>query len=677
MNEQMLFRLAMILQNQAPSTLNKALCKLSETILCDYEDGLSVAEIQDAINQQFSLAFSADEIKKALDYKARNEVYYKNEKYYIRDHVKQRTLAETPFSDSLKQSIEEYSSACPCSLETEEISDLLIRYLYYCFNSNVDNLLSLCDRKIVGSASASFDATNEQIAIINGFITWENPKKDALVYSIVSTCYDYCMLTIKKDAALSRELFKGKRFYFDANLIFRIAGINNVERQVVSQRFVNHCKDAGISLLCTTATIDEVYRVLSAQIDYIIGIAGENAPVDCEVLKRLSPDLEVNDFYRLYYEWCQKPQNTPGDYLSFSEHLREMVNDVFIQLEVKESGAYKTGSKEKEYSNHVHSLVEYKNNKRKWRKTSRSSAETDVTNILDTIELRRGTGNSIWQTNDFIVSADQLLIGWTNDSFNGVPLVVLPSVWLSIILRFNGRTEDDYKSFCLFLTQRYHIDPANLVDPRLLLESINIKTTKTEIKERILLEIAQNKASYNFDTADEYDTSVDRAFDVILNELSEKTDIAIDEIKKQMTAEVAAAKVTAEEEFSKKKAIEVEAEKDKTIVILSKKVAAKKVHAFRILFDNRWAFKLVGVIVVLFFGAVWLWDIQPFYNKLMLMIPHKAQAHPELVWGVFTCGIALLYGAIKGFLAKGGSPEREKLIYEKTYKKLSKQLSEE
>ena len=35
------------------------------------------------------------------------------------------------------------------------------------------------------------------------------------------------------------------------------------------------------------------------------------------------------------------------------------------------------------------------------------------------------------------------------------------------------------------------------------------------------------------------------------------------------------------------------------------------------------------------------------------------------------------YGAIKGFLAKGGSPEREKLIFEKTYKKQSKQLSEE
>ena len=65
------------------------------------------------------------------------------------------------------------------------------------------------------------------------------------------------------------------------------------------------------------------------------------------------------------------------------------------------------------------------------------------------------------QNNDFIVSADQLLISWTGNAFSGVPIVVLPSVWLSIILRFTGRTDDDYKSFCLFLTQRQHISAAD------------------------------------------------------------------------------------------------------------------------------------------------------------------------------------------------------------------------
>ena len=677
MNEQMLFRLAMILQSQAPSTLNKAICKLAETILCDHEDGLSIAELQDSINQQFNLAFSSEEIKNALDRKARNEVFFIKDKVLIRDHVKQKVLAETPFSESLRQVVEKFCSVYSCEMKTEEISDLLIRYLYYCFNSNVDNLLSLCDRRMMETATSSFDATNEQIAVINGFITWENQEKDALVYSIVSTCYDYCMLTIKKDAALSRELFKGKRFYFDANLIFRIAGVNNAERQIVTQRFVNHCKDAGISLFCTTATIDEVYRVLSAQIDYIKGIAGNETPVDCDVLRKLSPDLEINDFYRIYFEWCQKAQNTAGDYLAFSQYLREMVNNVFLQLEIKESGTYKAGPKEKEYENRVHSLVEYKNNKRKWRKTSRSSAETDVTNISDTIELRKGTGKSIWQTNDFIVSADQLLIGWTNESFGGIPIVVLPSVWLSIILRFNGRTEDDYKSFCLFLTQRYHIDPTSIVDPKSLLESINTKTTKTEIKEKILLEIAQNKSNYCFDSAEEYDSSVDRAFDVILNQMSEKADLAIEDMKRQMSEEVAAAKVTAEEEYSKKKTIEAEAEKEKTIVILSKKEAAKKVRVFRTLYDNRWVFKLLGLVLVFLFVAVWLGEVQPFYSTMVSIIPHKAQIHREFIWGVFTVATALLYGAIKGFLAKFGSTEREKAIYEKTYKRLTSQLSEE
>lgn len=151
----------------------------------------------------------------------------------------------------------------------------------------------------------------------------------------------------------------------------------------------------------------------------------------------------------------------------------------------------KVGPLSKPFSEYTTSLKEYKNNKRRWRYTSTASAETDITNIMDTLAWRKGTGTSIWKTNDFIVSADQLLIGWTDNAFPGVPIVVLPSVWLSIILRFTGRTDDDYKSFCLFLTQRQHIVDSNSIDPIQLLRNINSKTSQTEIKEQIIVEISR------------------------------------------------------------------------------------------------------------------------------------------------------------------------------------------
>lgn len=77
------------------------------------------------------------------------------------------------------------------------------------------------------------------------------------------------MLTIKKDNILSAELFKGKRFYLDANIIFRMAGINNEERRTVTTAFVHHCQKAGIELYCTSATLDEVYRVITSQVEFI------------------------------------------------------------------------------------------------------------------------------------------------------------------------------------------------------------------------------------------------------------------------------------------------------------------------------------------------------------------------------------------------------------------------
>ena len=52
MTEQMLLRFAMILQNQAPSTLNKYICKLAEAVLLEHNTGLSLYALSQAINSQ-------------------------------------------------------------------------------------------------------------------------------------------------------------------------------------------------------------------------------------------------------------------------------------------------------------------------------------------------------------------------------------------------------------------------------------------------------------------------------------------------------------------------------------------------------------------------------------------------------------------------------------------------
>lgn len=672
MTEQTLFRLAMILQNQAPSTLNKYVCKLTEMVLSEHPEGLSISDISDAIDTQFNLTFSTDEIKTSIEKKGRRNIFVVDGTYFLQKATQQKLLKEIPFSERLNAIISKYIESYPSEVPVEKVSSLLLEYLYYCFNSNVNNLLSLFDGKEIDLSHHTLNLSNEEIAIINRFITWPNPEKDSLIYSIVSICYEYCMLTIKKDSILSKELFNGKRFYLDANIIFRMAGINNKERETVTKGFVDHCKQAGIELFCTSNTLDEVYRVIAAQINFIRSITGDGRPVSCDVLERINPSLEINDFYKLYYEWCEQPQNHYSDYLAFNRYLLNLVQNTISQLKIRQSSPYKTGQMASQYEAQVESLRNYKNTKRKWRNTSRSSAETDVANILDIVKFRGNSNNTMWQTNDFLVSADQLLIAWAGNNWSGVPVVVLPSVWLSIILRFTGRTDNDYKSFCLFLTQRQHADSEDIIDPAILLKNVNTKTNSTELKEKIVIEITQNKAQYVFESAEDYDSSIDRAFDKVLQEFYGKTEQQIVDIRQEMRNQLDFLAKSSKEYADEQSMISLAAGKEKAAVLLAKNQAAKKVRFFRSINQFGWVYYVIAGIFLLYGFAVWAYEIEPVYSWVISILPDKMKNSAELfglAWTVISAAFALLMGGIKMFFSSLGSSEREQQLYDRFYQR--------
>lgn len=669
MTEQMLLRFAMILQSQAPSTLNKYICKLVEAVLLEHQAGLSLYTLSQAINTQFNLAFTEGEIESAIIKKGQSRILIANGIYSLSASTIQSLSTQPSLSGKLDAIISKFVSATSIDAPVTEVASLLLKYLYYCFNSNVDNLLSLFEEKIAYSVK-SFEASAEEISLINAFIAWEDSEKDSIVYSLSATCYEYCMLAIKKDNILSAELFKGKRFYLDANIIFRMAGVNNEERKTVTTGFVHHCQKAGIELYCTSSTLDEVYRVITSQVEFIRGIAGSSMPVSSSMLESINPSMEINDFYKIYYEWCLTPGNKYGDYISFNRYLFDLVQDTLRQLKIKESSAYKVGPLSKPFSEYTTSLKEYKNNKRRWRYTSTASAETDITNIMDTLAWRKGTGTSIWKTNDFIVSADQLLIGWTDNAFPGVPIVVLPSVWLSIILRFTGRTDDDYKSFCLFLTQRQHIVDSNSIDPIQLLRNINSKTSQTEIKEQIIVEITQNKAQYSFETAEDYDANTDRAFDKVLEEFYGKTAQQINEMRDEMRQQLSNMASDSKEQIEECARISAEAERERTLLTLSKKQAADKVNKFRKLSNFGWILYLLAGIGLIAGICIYAFEISPVYSWLLSILPVKLQSVEVFmaVWTFVSAGAALIFAAFNKLIAFLGSEKRESTLYEWFYK---------
>ncbi len=662
-----MMRLAMVLQNQAPTTLNKYICNLAETILLDHVDGINLLDIVKGINEQFNLSFTLEEVGIALKRRANKRVYVYEGKYVLDDKVRIALTGKITPIERLNGFIAEFSSGCECDCDTEALSKLIKRYFYYSFNSNIDNLLFLLNKVDAQNQNIVFEATNEEVVLLNKFLMWDNPEKNEFIYKLISTCYEYCMLTVKKDRIVSSELFKGKQFFLDANIIFRMAGINNEERRFATQAFVDHCRDVSIKLSCTSSTLDEIYRVLASQIDYLRGIVGTTMPVSCEVLAKLNPNLETNDFYCLYYDWCNLEGNKVGDFLSFHNKLLSMIQDVLVLLHIENSTSYKVSKNVNEFVAQVNELRDYKNTRKRWRITSSVSAETDVTNILDVIQWRSGAGTSIWQTNDFIVSADQSLIAWAADVYPGVPIVVLPSVWLSMILRFTGRTDDDYKSFCLFLTQRQHIQPDETIDPTLILKGLKGKTNNKALKEQIIIEITQQKEQYMFGSPAEYEISLERAFDKIMKGVYGHTEQKILDIRAEMKEQMEALTHSAREDAAERVKIEAAGEREKTVNILAKSAAQGKVRRWKGVSNLRWIFYLLGAGIVTLGVITWLYEIQPLYSFIVERMPPKLTSMDafNVTWMCLSVAVGLFVAAIGILVKQLASTEREQRLASK------------
>ena len=178
MDNTMLLRLAMVLQDKAPSTLDKYTCKLSLSILLDYRDGISIDELCDKINEQFKLDFTVEEISTAIQRKGSPSIINDRGILKITDKAAKALQQSDSLAEELRRIIRQFVEASDNEIDEDKLFNLLMDYLYTCFNSNVDNLLTLFDKKSISTQNAVFEASNEEIAIINEFLSWENKEKD-------------------------------------------------------------------------------------------------------------------------------------------------------------------------------------------------------------------------------------------------------------------------------------------------------------------------------------------------------------------------------------------------------------------------------------------------------------------------------------------------------------------
>ena len=453
-------RMALMLNDNQAYTFRQKLLEMITLALHDQglDKSLTIVELIDEMNNSYGLSFSDSEIIDAIN--SRNSKVYCTNYRSVNDPALRRYSIRPEQYDKLEnrldtgrisELVEEFIKSNPeLGLKKKAFLELLFRYLYSAFNSNAHTILMLINGGKDGIDIKSEDFSTEEKEAINRFIYWDNTEKDDCVYKMVSCCFDYCMMTVRKDNSVYSTIFHKKNFYLDANIIFRLMGLNQEGRKKVISAFVSKCKEAGINLKFTNYTRLEIESTIDHYISEIRNLVKNTEPISPQIVEAYNPFAVNEDFYIAYVDWCKKPQNKIGDYNSFRMFLKRKANETLAKFTQDTFDDFKL-RKEKDFKCKCESLSNYKISHN--RNAHPESIKIDVNNYLRVLELNdREGGADFFGTRNFIISADHAYGAWARDLRPGaVPIVVLPSVWYSIILQYTSRTNDDLRSFTQFL----------------------------------------------------------------------------------------------------------------------------------------------------------------------------------------------------------------------------------
>nr|MCR5125044.1 hypothetical protein [Treponema sp.] len=363
------------------------------------------------------------------------------------------------------------------------IVELITNYIYQVFSKNINSLLSLINKDINSISYEDHEYDNDEKTIINDFLNWDNKDKDIAIYNTISYCVDYCMMTVKKDSNAFSSLFSGKKFYLDANVVLRLIGFNNLDRQQVLESFIKRCKACKIELIISNYTCSEANNTIDYYVSNLSSINKDNKPLSQKQYDRYVPNKK--DIINLYNDW-KKTAKQYNDYNAFAKYLRDKVNTVSASCS-KATFANQDMINKVEYTDMYNSLKAFKESLNI--STYKSSLDVDINNFLNIKKLRdEEHGENIFNLNTYLITTDSKLCEWNKELYKGVtPICVLPSIWYSILLKTTGRTNDDYKAFTSFINMRYAIEPdENIKKKETIITLVQELKETSLVKEKIL-----------------------------------------------------------------------------------------------------------------------------------------------------------------------------------------------
>ena len=500
MNEErqhQLFRLSAVLYADnnyevAPKTIHRKIIE-SALLECGMEE-YSVHQIIDFIQERYSITFDEESVRETVTSK-KEEGFLTNHRngnlYVCLSEKRKQTLQAKISNKTIDFFISEFQGNNTQLVARVDSKAILYKFLYDIFSTNTYSFQKLINNKKDLSGIINLENSNyseKEKEIINNFLQWDNFEKNKAIFNIASYALEYCMLTNKNgSSSIHLDNLKNKSFYLDTNIIYRVLGINGENRQKRSQTFLKKFNDSGEKIIISKSTETEFKDGIKGHVDRI---RNYDSP---RVNSILFQEVEVQrDIYNFYHKWRIGKINYNLDlfiaeiysiYDNFKKEFKIQV-DTVKPFDINDK---KVDELLKNYTSSISTFKQNEGNE------IIGSATIDAENILWIEMKRENKVQNIFDTKYFFISSDQSLRRWDYQPEDKTPIALLPSQWMSILLRYLNRTEDDFKSFVSFLNLKNSEVLINSEKLHIVLAGIAEMTTSIEQQRFILNNLVENK----------------------------------------------------------------------------------------------------------------------------------------------------------------------------------------
>lgn len=445
-------------------------------------DFVSIGTLAEYIDKNYSLLFSPEEIMAIF-----TDKNFKNE-FDIQDvggenvyqlTTKRRTALSLRQKKTLEEFIHQYLQDNKLD---EEKGECIMQYLYNMFTNNVDSFERLLRAKKVAVEVCNKFVAQEDAIIINGFLDWNNDEKNIEIFNLACYALEYCMLTANKSSHFSLDSLRNKTFYLDTNIIYRAIGINGEDRKKRTHLFLSKFKSLNNKVKLTKCTLEEFENSVNSYIKKLR--KSETPAIHSSVY---SEYVTMDDIWRYFHVWRGHRSNGTVDY--FSSFLQSEFQGICksYNIEIDDNQPFVTDECKDELNGNAASIRGLSEKK------TFETAYYDAQNIKWVERKRNGSDSSIFDAKYYLLSSDNGLRFWdVRYHSKNAPVVIMPSQWLSIILRYMERTNDDFKSFVCFLNIKTGFDVMPEEQIHYILQGISEVTTDVEQQSLFLRTIVEN-----------------------------------------------------------------------------------------------------------------------------------------------------------------------------------------